>query len=175
MKNERLLVTIVNAAFLLLGLAASEFAQEKPKPRINAGFDHLKSLVGEWQGTNAKGEPARVVYELVSNGSALLERLFDYGEPEMVSVYSSDADRLVMTHYCSSGNQPQLRSAPVSTASKRFTFEFTRATNLASLAEGHMGKLVVTLQDHEHFTQEWTWTEGGRPADTAVLRFVRKN
>lgn len=159
----------------LLGTATIISAQEMSKPKTNAGFDQLKSLAGEWEGTNGEGKPVHVVYEVASNGSALMERLHPTVEAEMVTMYSSDGDRLAMTHYCNSGNQPQMRTTPLSGASQKFTFDFVRATNLASPSAGHMGKLVVTIQDHNHFTQEWTWMEGGKPAHTEVFHFTRKS
>ena len=40
-------------------------------------------------------------------------------------------------------------------------------------ATGHLHHLTVTLQDREHFTQEWTWQEKGK-AHTEVFHFTRK-
>lgn len=168
-------LSIATMAVSLLKMAPAISAQETMKPKTNTGFDQLKSLAGEWEGTNAEGKAVHVVYEVASNGSALMERLHPSAETEMVTMYSSDGDRLAMTHYCSSGNQPQMHTAAVSGTSQKFTFDFVRATNLASPGAGHMGKLVVTLQDHDHFTQEWTWMEGGKPAHTEVLHFTRKS
>jgi hypothetical protein len=165
----------VVAALSLLGplLAVPQHMPEHVK--TNPGFDQLKTLAGEWEGTNAEGKTVRVTYEVASNGSALMERLHPTAESEMVTMYSSDGDHLAMTHYCNSGNQPQMRTEPVSGTSQKFTFEFVRATNLESPNAGHMGKLVLTLQDHDHFTEEWTWFDGGKPAHTEVFHFNRKS
>src|SRR5438270_3113791 len=70
-------------------------------------FDQLKSLVGEWEGTNGGG-PVKVTYTLVANGTALMERLQPANEPDMITMYSADGDHVVVTHYCSGVNQPQM-------------------------------------------------------------------
>jgi hypothetical protein len=160
---------LVVVCALLAGLAAG---QMKPASG-SAGFDTLKGLAGEWEGTTADGKPVRVSYQIASAGTALLERLHTGEEGEMVTMYTPDGDRLAVTHYCSSGNQPQMRTEPVTGETKRFAFSFVRATNLASPDAGHMAGLVLTLPDRDHLTQEWTWTEQGKTT-TEVFHFMRK-
>ena len=142
----------------------------KPSP----AFEQLKPLVGDWDGQNPAGAPVHVSYQIVSAGTALLERLRPSDEEEMVTVYTPDGGRLAVTHFCSAGNQPQMRTGPVTDQSKQFSFAFVRATNLASPATGHMHHLTVTLQDRDHFAQEWTWRENGK-VHSEVFRFTRKS
>jgi hypothetical protein len=151
---------------LAAGLAG---AQTKPA----GGFEQLKTLVGNWEGTTSESVTAHVSYELVSGGTALLERLQGGNEPEMVTVYTADGNRVAVTHYCNAGNQPQMHTAPITGETKELSFAFVRATNLASADAGHMDHLVVTLQDQDHFTQAWTWKEKGKTR-THVFRFTRK-
>ena len=154
------------------------WAQSKPAPehvgKPSKGFEQLKSLVGEWEGNSGSGMISRVSYQLASGGTALLERLKTGDEPEMLTVYTPDGDRLAVTHFCSAGNQPQMRTAPITGEVKQLSFGFVRATNLASLSEGHMDHLVVTLQGKDHFTQEWTWSQEGK-TKTEAIHFTRKN
>ncbi len=140
---------------LALGVGVS-FA--KPLPE----FEKMKSLVGEWRGTSIDKKPAMISYTLVSDNSALMERLTVDGESEMVTMYYPDGDHLMMTHYCSAHNQPRMRSQTVSGEIKSISFDFVDATNLSSPDAGHMEKLLVTFADRDHFTQEWTWTQKGR-------------
>jgi len=77
------------------------------------------------------------------------------------------------THYCSMGNQPRMRAAPVASEVKSLTFDFIDATNLSSAESGHMRKLVVTFQGPNHFTQEWTMREKGKNG-TGRFEFARK-
>ena len=62
-------------------------------------FEKMKSLVGEWKGTSMDKKPATVTYTLVSDDSALMERLAVGGESEMLTMYHPDGDHLMMTHY----------------------------------------------------------------------------
>jgi hypothetical protein len=124
-------------------------------------FDRLKALEGTWEARDGRGDlKMRATYETVAGGSALVERLYptEPGHGEMVTLYHRDGDDLVLTHYCTAGNQPTLVATA---AGDRITFRFRRATNLASLSDGHMDGLEVTFQDEEHFVQEWMWKEGG--------------
>lgn len=135
-------------------------------------FEKMKSLVGEWKGTSMDSHPATVTYTLVSDNSALMERLAMGDESEMVTMYYPDGDRLMMTHYCSAHNQPRMRSQTVSAEIKNITFDFVDVTNLSAPDAGHMKKLVVTFADKDHFTQEWTWTQKGKER-TEVIKFER--
>ena len=135
-------------------------------------FEKMKSLVGEWKGTSMDKKPATVTYTLVSDNSALMERLVISGESEMVTMYNPDGDRLMMTHYCSAHNQPRMRTQTVSAEIKDITFDLVDVTNLSSPDAGHMKRLVVTFADRDHFTQEWTWTQKGKEG-TEVFNFDR--
>ena len=165
----------VAACILAAGFAA---AQSKPASGPAAGtsaaLDQLKTLIGAWEGTKADDKPVRISYEVTSGGSALLERLKMADESEMVTLYTADGDRVAVTHYCSAGNQPQMRTEPIAGAATKFTFSFVRVSNLASPTAGHMRQLVITLQDHAHFTQEWTWKENGKTG-MELFRFTRKS
>ena len=135
-------------------------------------FEKMKSLIGEWKGTSMGGNPATVTYTLVSDNSALMERLAMGGESEMVTMYHPDGDRLMMTHYCSAHNQPRMRSEMVPEGSNNLTFDFLDVTNLSAPDAGHMRKLVVTFEDKNHFSQAWTWTEKGKD-NVVVIHFER--
>jgi hypothetical protein len=135
-------------------------------------FEKMKSLVGEWKGISADKKPATVTYTLVSDNSALMEKLAMGSESEMVTMYHPDGDHLMMTHYCSAHNQPRMRSQAVAAGSKNITFNLVDVTNLSSPDAGHMKKLVVTFADKDHFTQEWTWTQKGKEK-TEVIHFER--
>lgn len=157
-------------AVILVVLASSVgmcFAKTIPE------FESMKSLVGEWRGTSMNEKPATVTYTLVSDNSALMERLVIAGESEMVTMYHPDGDRLMMTHYCSAHNQPRMRSQTAPVGSKSITFDFVDVTNLSAPDAGHMSKLVVTFGDKDHFSQEWTWREKGKEK-TVVIHFERK-
>jgi len=125
-------------------------------------FARLASLVGTWHGTTSEGKKVTSTYELVSNGSAIMERLSPGSEPDMITMYHRDGDHLMMTHYCSAGNQPRMRAEPSGTEGNVIRFSFLDATNLKSPDDGHMQKLVFIFRDKDHMTQEWTWREKGQ-------------
>ena len=84
--------------------------------------DRLKTLAGEWRGTmgqRGKGEETTVTYRLIANNSALAETLFPGTPHEMITVYHLDSDKLLLTHYCTAGNQPTLALTKKSTAATR--------------------------------------------------------
>lgn len=156
--------TVMVALFLLAGAMAAQ----QPQP----GLEKLKTLVGEWEGTNGQGKQAGVSYRLLSGGTALEEVLDEKTENHnMITVYHVDGNRLLMTHYCAANNQPRMQGQ--STPDGKLVFRFVGATNLASPSAGHMHGLVVTFVDRDHFTQEWAWHENGE-VKKEVFRFTRK-
>jgi len=136
-----------------LALADASTTQKK----ANYGFDRLKALVGDWQGTAKDGKTVKVSYSLVADGSAVMETLETGMESTMITMYHPDGSRVMMTHYCSAHNQPRMRAEAASADPKSLTFNFVDATNLASPSDGHMERLVVSFVDPDHFTQEWTF------------------
>jgi hypothetical protein len=100
-----------------------------------AGFEKLKALVGEWQGTGPHGK-VNLSYQLISGGSALMEILDPISEPSMATIYHLDGDKLVMTHYCSIGNQPRMLAQVPAGEIKNLSFTFVDATNLAKPSDG---------------------------------------
>jgi len=135
-------------------------------------FDQLKSLVGEWEGTNNAG-PVKVTYTLVANGTALMERLQPANEPDMITMYSADGDHVVVTHYCSGGNQPQMVAQATTGKSEKLSFTLVRVTGLKTPDEAHMVGLVLTLSDKDHLTQEWKYQSKGKISENFV-QFTRK-
>lgn len=135
-------------------------------------FDQLKTLVGEWQGKNAGG-PVKITYTLVSGGTALMERLQPANEADMITMYSADGDKIVVTHYCSGGNQPSLKTETLKGVGNKYSFSLVSISGLKSPSDHHMTGLVLTLVDKDHFKQEWTSTDGVRN-NTNLFEFTRK-
>ena len=52
----------------------------------SAAFGQLKSLAGTWEGQKSHDVPVTVTYTVVSNGSAVMERLQAAHEPEMITI-----------------------------------------------------------------------------------------
>ena len=136
-------------------------------------FDALKTLAGSWAGKGSQGQPVQVSYRVTAGGSALMSEITGDHE-DMVTMFHPDGTRLLMTHYCGAGNQPRM----VGTASpdgKTITFNFLDATNLAAAQPGHMGRLIVTLVDANHHTEDWEFMGNDGKQMHEVFDLQRKN
>jgi hypothetical protein len=122
-------------------------------------FDQMKSLVGSWEGKNSQGEPLHVSFRSTGGDSALMSVITSAEHhQEMVSMIHMDGpNRLILTHYCSSGNQPRMQ-ATASPDGKTITFDFFDGTNLGD--KGHMQRVAFTIIDPDHHTEEWTFNAG---------------
>lgn len=150
MKAIRIAITLLFVLVTSAAFAAS--AAQK-------SFEELKSLDGSWEGKMANGEPVQVSYKVTSNGSALISEI--KGKEDMISMFSLDGERLLMTHYCAVGNQPRM-VASASPDGKTFTFAFLDATNLATPDAAHMNRLVISMPDANHHTEEWVYSDHGK-------------
>ncbi len=147
------------ATFVMVAALAAAAQSGLQKP-----FDTLKSLTGSWQGKNSQGEPVQVSYRVTANGSALMSEItgqIQGHEHDMVTMIHMDGGRLLLTHYCATGNQPRMQ-ASASPDGKTITFDFLDATNLASPDAGHMQRVVFTLVDADHHTEEWHFVDHGK-------------
>lgn len=161
MNRCRSMLLALAAVTLLTALAQ---AQSKAAP----AFDKLKSLAGDWQGKASDGSARVATYRLASGGSAVIETLTPEGEPEMITVYHRDGDRLAMTHYCSAGNQPRMRAEIPAGELKRLDFTFVDVTNLKKPADGHIHGLSIFFQDQDHISLIWTWRQNGQDSSSTI-------
>jgi hypothetical protein len=124
-------------------------------------FDQLKSLNGSWEGKNSIGNPVQVSYRMTAGGSALMSEIVGHGET-MISMINFDGpNRLLLTHYCTVGNQPRMQ-ASASPDGKTITFNFLDATNLDNPQSGHMDHVVIALLGPDHHTEEWNFIDHGK-------------
>ena len=144
------------AALLALALAAPIAADE---PNANAGWEKLKSLAGEWDGTE-DGKPFHVSYKLVSNGTALMETMDGPDAVQMITIYTWDKGSILLTHYCSMGNQPRMRAKGLENG--KLVFTYVDAANLASLGAPRMSGLVLTFTDADHLGADWAHAGAGK-------------
>lgn len=160
------------AAVIALAGSAAALRASNEKPTGELAFEQLKTLVGEWEGKNENG-PVKVTYTLVAGGTALMERLQPAKESEMITMYSVDGSRIQASHYCSYGNQPQMKTETLKGKGNTYSFSLVSVTGLKSAEEGHMTGLVLTLLDKDHMKQEWKNTSNGKNG-VAVVEFTRK-
>jgi hypothetical protein len=171
--NRPMTIAAVLAALTLAAGPALADAKPAAPAKPNHGFEKMKSLAGEWQGTTREGMSVKVTYVLTADGSALMERLEPGTEPPMVTMYHPDGSRVLMTHYCAAHNQPRMRAETAAADPKTLVFNFVDVTNLSSPDDAHMRHLVVGFEDKDHFTQEWTYKAKDKES-VEVFRYERK-
>jgi len=50
----------------------------------------------------------------------------------------------------------------MSPGGKSITFTFVDGTNIASPKAGHMDRLVITMPDSDHHSEDWTFAQDGK-------------
>jgi hypothetical protein len=163
-------------AFALLTVANGSRAEEKPTSVNVQRFEALKKLAGDWVKVGKDGKATDEVISSIrvtSAGSAVQETLFPGSDHEMVTMYHLDGDDLVLTHYCSLGNQPRLRAEPGTDVNK-IVFKFVSCTNLKSKDAHHINGATLTLDGTDHFKAEWVSCKDGKPCHQVKLDLVRK-
>jgi hypothetical protein len=163
-------------ALALLTAGAAVEAEEKAKPTALQQFESLKKLAGDWVEVGEDGKPTEKVVSSIrvtSAGSAIEETLFPGGDHEMVTMYFLDGDRLLLTHYCALGNQPQLRAEPGKDA-RQIAFKFIGATNLKSPDEHHMHEATLTLSGPDRYQSEWISNKEGKTCHKVQFDLMRK-
>ena len=171
-------VSAVMVLALAAGLAcANEGDHEEcklPPPYVgSAAFQKIKSLAGTWETPDpmTPGAMSKVVYDVTSNGSAVVER-FSPGAPhEMVSVYHDEQGRLAMTHYCAIGNQPKLALA--SSSPEKITLAFSKDNVINPKKDDHMHSLEIAFLGPEQMQQTWSGYRGGKLEKPAVFVLTR--
>ena len=126
-------------------------------------FEHLKGLAGQWTGTGADGTTSHSSYEVVAGGSALLERCempHDGVPVTMLTLFTLDGSRLLLTHYCMAGNQPRMQAQEM--VGDTIAFEFLDATGLDTPDEGHMHRATFHFDGPDRFTTQWTFRAGDK-------------
>ena len=155
-------------------LVATPLLADKPAPvatpPANAGFEKMKTLVGDWRGKTAEGDPITVTYRLVAAGSVIEEHL---SFADMITMYHVNGKNLMLTHYCAAGNQPRMKAAPFKAGDQTLAFVFFDATNMPDKKAMHMHNATFTFVDADHLVAEWTHYEGGKDAGKVAMTLER--
>lgn len=145
----------------------------RPIQNDHTAFELIKGLEGSWTGKKADGKPADVEYRVTAGGSAVLETLFPGTDHEMVTLYSMQRNRLVLTHYCALSNQPRMsfrRTRDPGTVH----FEFVGGDNIDVKKDTHMHALDLRSEGKGALRAMWTLWEGGEAARDEIFEFRRK-
>jgi hypothetical protein len=151
--------TRISVILAALALAATTALAQTDAQKA---FTAIKNMPSTWEQKMPDGKTLQVNFKVVSGGSAVMSEILGMGKEDMISVFNMDGpNRLLLTHYCSAGNQPRMQ-ASVSPDGKTMTFSFVDATNLATPDAGHMQSMVLTLLEENHHTEEWTFNDHGK-------------
>jgi hypothetical protein len=173
-RNRTFVVASIFLAMATCFAWAGTSGSSTTKEQSNAitAFDKLKTLAGQWEANSDKGKVTSSL-EVISNGTVLLEKINVPGDGEMVTAYYVDGNHLVLTHYCSAGNQPHMQVQAFDPASNVIRFDFTGATNLANAGDAHMHNAQITFVDSDTFNAAWTLYKDGKVAFTVPMQFHR--
>jgi hypothetical protein len=154
--------------FTVLVLDFGAFASEHSA----AAFQKVKSLAGTWEGKDAAGMAAKSKFEVVVNGTTVLETLSMSGMEDMLSVYSVDGDSVVLVHYGPTNTQPRIKALPPTAEIHQLDFLFRDAGNLPVPTTGHQQKISLHFDDADHLTESLTWRSNGKDS-VEVLHLTR--
>ena len=168
------------AALALAALAASCSSYKNHHVRAegasDAHFRMFKELVGDWYVVDENGDPdpdsLMLSYELTASGSVVVERVFPGEDYEMLTMYYMDGGNLMLTHYCSVGNQPTMIEMP--TDSQRVVvFEFHSGTNMDPAESGHMHSATFEFLDVDRLRSTWSYWQDGAETGVEVMDVAR--
>lgn len=155
MKKFTLILTLI---LFSVSLTNVTFSSDRGKK----GFDKLKTLVGAWQSKMPDGNITTISYKIVSNGSAIMETISSKEDENMITMYHLDGSNLMMTHYCSMGNQPRMKAEVNNDNLNELHFRFVDVTNLKNKDAGYMSNLDIKFVDNDHLIHDWTFTKDGK-------------
>src|SRR5436305_1941556 len=173
------LFSLLRLLFLISGTLGTKPPATPAELQSAVALAKLKSLAGEWRSVGPKGEHAKRKYEIISGGSAVMERFSSDALPpnsgEMITVYYIDRGELVLTHYCIAKNQPHLRATRYDAQTGELDFDFVSGGNMSAGNEGHMHSARMHFIDDNHLATEWQFMEGRSPKFKELSEFTRVN
>lgn len=176
MKRTMVIATVIFVGLLSGPVAAFSAEQQMPAAVTHSGdFERMKALVGTWEGKGDTGkgmEAFKVTYELTSAGNAILERLAPGQPHEMVTIYYDQGGKLVMTHYCSLGNQPHMELTNPGGSPMIFVLS-DKNPGIASVNEKHMHALTITVDDKNSISHNWSLYDKGEKKSDVSFKLTR--
>ena len=90
----------------------------------------------------------------------------------MTTVYHDDKNgNLVMTHYCTAGNQPKLEL--ISFENNQLDFRLAPDADIDAGHEHHAHELTITIGADGSLAHDWTNHNMGQQADLRNIKLVR--
>jgi len=166
------IAVVVIAIATMIGVVAAVTPSDEGK--TSPAFEKLKSLAGTWKARDNDGKSFAVSYKVVSAGTAVMETMdMHEHEASMITMYHADGDKLMLTHYCSMGNQPRMRAQGLSKDDSSLEFAFVDISNLINPADAYMSGLVIRFKDADHFSEQWTMHKKGTEDHAETFEYER--
>jgi len=146
---------------ILVATAAVALPQQMPMPKTSGpqsdaqkAFEKLKTLAGSWQGS-VMGIPVQMTIRVTSRGNAILHEVTSSGMPDNpITMIYVDGDRLLLAHYCDSGNRPRMEGKISPDGN---SVEFTLFDITGNIEKGFMNRIAFTIVDANHHNEESTF------------------
>ena len=117
------------------------------------------------------GMPVQITIRVTSSGNAILHEGTASGmKDNPITMLYVESDRLLLTHYCDSGNRPRMQGK-LSPDGKTVTFDFLDVSG--NTQKFLMHDAVFTLIDANHHIEEWTYILPGKPPLRGRAEFQR--
>ena len=155
---RKLTILIILAATAIV-VSAQEMPMPMPKTAgsqsdAQKAFEKLKTLAGSWQGS-VMGMPVQATIRVTSRGNAILHEMTSSAMPDNpITMIYVDGDRLLLTHYCDSGNRPRMEGKMSPDGN---SVEFTLVDITGNTEKGFMNRVAFTIVDANHHNEESTW------------------
>ena len=163
MRKLSILIILCAAATLV---SAQELSMPMPKTAgsqsdAQKAFEKLKTLAGSWQGS-VMGMSVQATIRVTSRGNAILHEMTSSAMPDNpITMIYVDGDRLLLTHYCDSGNRPRMEGKMSPDGN---SVEFTLIDITGNTEKGFMNHVAFTIVDANHHNEESTWMlPGNKP------------
>jgi hypothetical protein len=176
MEAIHVITSLVRAGLSIAVLAGSSAVASAQSPADTAAaFVRLRTLAGQWDATE-KGNPSfaeTVTYSMTGRGTVLVEDMRATSMGHMLTAYHLDKGRLVLTHSCGAGNQPNMRLRVIEEGRRRLQFELHDITNLSSPEAYHSTRVNVSFVGETRVDLEYRGSAGSRET-VQVFQLVRK-
>ena len=174
--NTHKLILAVVISLLAFGSFQVAADEQKQKPYVGSeAFERMKQLAGSWEGIMDMGkgpEKVTTTYKLTSNGSAIVETVFEGAPHEMVTVYHDDSQhRMNLTHFCMLGNQPKMKLTAME--GNTLTFDLSQDADIDATHDTHMHAAAITFNGKDKIAQQWTKFEAGQKKQVVEVAYSR--
>jgi len=132
---------------------------------LNQTFEKFKTLAGTWLGS-VMGMTIQATIRVTSRGNAVLHEMTSSAMPDNpITMIYVDGDRLLLTHYCDSGNRPRMEGKISPDGN---SVEFTLLDITGNTKKGFMNRVAFAIVDANHHNEESTWMLPGNKSFRAA-------